>query len=286
MEINQKTIITAALTGSQGSKERNRNTPVTCDEIIEDAYQCYLEGAAIVHIHVKAEDGVSPVINYDKFKYIKDGIRNKCDVIINFTTSGEYNHVAGMELIGTADALQEKRLKIVDLEPDVATYDIPTMNFGERIFMNPLLFLRQLGTKMMEKAVKPEVEVYGLGDIALAEKLMGEGVLARDAFFQICLGISGGTPATVKNLVAMQDALPQGVSWSAFGVGANHLPILYATLALGGHVRVGLEDNLYYKKGVLTSNPELVARAARIIREFGNEVATPEDARKLLKINN
>src|SRR5699024_10753045 len=113
---------------------------------------------------------------------------------------------------------QEKRLRILDVEPDIATYDIPTLNFGERIFMNPLPFLRKLGVEMQAQKIKPEVEVYSVGDIALAEKLMAEGVLEQDAFFQICLGISGGTPATVKNLLAMQEALPQGVNWSAFGV--------------------------------------------------------------------
>ena len=284
MEAENKTIITAALTGSQGNKGKNPYTPVTCDEIIADAYDCYLHGAAIVHIHVKADDGIEPEINNDKFQYIKEGIQSKCDLIINFTTSGEYNHFEGMDLIGTADAHQEKWLRILDVEPDIATYDIPTLNFGERIFMNPLPFLRKLGVEIQAQKIKPEVEVYSVGDIALAEKLMAEGVLEQDAFFQICLGISGGTPATVKNLLAMQEAFPQGINWSAFGVGIHHLPILYTTLALGGHVRVGLEDNRYYKKGELTTNSELVKRAARIIHEFGNTVATPDDARAILGI--
>lgn len=284
MEVGKKTIITVALTGSQGNKENNPNTPVTCDEMIEDAYRCYQHGAAIVHIHVKAADGVRAEIDYDKFKYIKEGIRSKCDMVINFTTSGEFNSFAGLDLIGTADATQEKRLGILNIKPEIATLDIPTMNFGERIFMNPLPFLRKLGSDMLEKNILPEVEVYSLGDIALAEKLIDEGVLNPNAFFQLCLGIGGGTPATVKNLVAMQEALPSNVNWSAFGVGAAHLSVLYTTLALGGHVRVGLEDNLYYKKGVLTSNVELVKRASRIIKEYGNEVATASEARDILGI--
>lgn len=282
MDKIKKTIITVALTGSKGSKKANPHTPVTCDEIIEDAYQCYLRGAAVVHIHVKADDGERAEINYDKFIYIKQGIQKKCDLVINFTTSGEINEVAGMSLIGTADAAQEKRVGILDGMPEIATYDIPTMNFGEHIFMNPLSFLRGLGRKMQEKKIIPEVEVYSLGDIAMAESLIEEGALIPDAFFQLCLGIKGGIPATVRNLVLLQEALPKNANWSAFGVGANHLPILYTTLALGGHIRVGLEDNLYYKKGQLTSNVELVERAARIIKEFGNEPASPNEAREIL----
>ncbi|OUL08601.1 hypothetical protein B0533_09130 [Sedimentibacter sp. SX930] len=281
-----KTIITVALTGSQGTKKLNPNTPVSCDEIIEDAYQCYLNGAAIVHIHVKADDGIHVEIDNEKFAYIKAGIQRKCDLIVNFTTSGEMNHFEGLDLIGTADGQQDKRIGILDTHPEIATFDVPTMNFGERIFMNPLPFLRNLGKKMQELKILPEVEIYNRGDIGLAEQLIEEGVIPADSFFQLCLGIKGGTPATVKDLVYLTEALPPNVSWSAFGVGADHMRIMYATLALGGNIRVGLEDNLYYTKGCLTSNAELVKRAARLIREYGNEVATSNEARGILKLSN
>lgn len=282
----KKTIITVALTGSQGTKELNPDTPVSCDEIIEDAYRCYLNGAAIVHIHVKADDGINVEIDNEKFRYIKDGIRNKCDLIVNFTTSGEMNHFEGLDLIGTADGHQQKRIGILDTQPEIATFDVPTMNFGERIFMNPLPFLRKLGWKMQELKILPEVEIYNRGDIGLAEQLIAEGVIPAQSLFQLCLGIKGGTPATVKDLVYLKEALPPNVNWSAFGVGADHMRIMYATLALGGNIRVGLEDNLYYSKGRLTSNVELVKRAARVIREYGNAVATPNEARELLKLSN
>lgn len=280
----KKTIITVALTGSQGTKNLNPHTPVSCDEIIEDAYQCYLEGAAIAHIHVKAEDGINVEINNEKFAAIKAGIQSKCDLIVNFTTSGEMNHFAGMDLIGTADGHQEKRIAILDTHPEIATFDVPTMNFGERVFMNPLVFLRNLGKKMRDLQILPEVEIYNRGDIGLAEQLIEEGILPADSFFQLCLGIKGGTPATVKDLVYLREALPPNVSWSAFGVGADHMRIMYATLAMDGNIRVGLEDNLYYRKGRLTSNVELVKRAARVIKEYGNQVATPSEARHILKI--
>lgn len=286
MGSNKKTIITAALTGSLGSKERNLNTPVTPDEIIEDAYKCYLAGASIAHIHVKADDGVSSSIDYEKFNYIKEGIQKKCDIVINFSTSGEATQIGGLDLIGTADLKQEKRLGILRCEPEIATYDIPTMNFGNRIFMNPLPFLEELGLEMQKRNIVPEVELYSVADIEMANQLSLDGYLSKKLFYQLCLGIKGGTAATIRNLVFLKDSLPSNAEWSAFGVGENHLPILYATLSLGGHVRVGLEDNLYYSKGQLTSNVQLVERAARIINEFGNQVASPAETRDMLKITN
>lgn len=283
-QLSNRKIITVALTGSKGLKEKNINTPITPDEIIEDAYQSYLNGASICHIHVKDDDGINSEINIEKFEYIKQGIQSKCDIVINFSTSGETNIQSGLSLMGTPDVYQTKRLEILEVKPEVASYDLGTMNFGEQIFMNPLGFLRKSGQRMQELSIVPEVEVYSLGDIDQAKRLIKEGVLPKDVYFQICLGIRGGTPATVKNLITLQEALPPNGNWSAFGIGEQHLPILYTTIALGGNVRVGLEDNVYYTKGQKTSNVELVSRANRLITEFGLKIATPEQARKILKI--
>lgn len=283
-ELKTKSIISVALTGSQGMKVKNENTPIFPDEIIEDAYQCYLHGAAVCHIHVKNDNGIDPEINIEKFEYIREGIRNKCDMLINFSTSGETNLFRGLSLIGTPDVSQSERVEVLNTKPDMASYDIGTMNFGEKIFMNPLNFLRESGKKMQELSVMPEVEVYSLGDIDQAKKLIDEGALPKHVYFQICLGIRGGAPATVRNLLTLQEALPADSNWSAFGIGKNHLPILYTTIALGGNVRVGLEDNLYYSKGHKASNVELVKRAKRLIEEFGNEPATPEETKKILKL--
>lgn len=284
MKSINKTIITVSLTGSHGSKKLNPNIPITCDEMIEDAYQCYREGASIAHFHVKAEDGETAEINNEKFKYIKQEMNKKCDMIINFSTSGEITKINGLELIGTADAYQEKRISILDTRPEIATFDIPTMHFNRKIFMNPMPFLENLGTEMINKNILPEVEIYNPGDLAMADELITEGYLNPNSFFQFCMGIRGGIPASVKNLLHLQETLPANKNWSAFGVGAAHLPIMYATLALGGHIRVGLEDNLYYTKGEKTTNVKLVSRAVRVIKEFGNDVATPEEAREILGV--
>lgn len=279
-----RTIITAALTGSRGSKRHNPNTPITPDEIIEDAYRCYQAGAAVVHIHLKADDGETAEINNDKFRYILAAIREKCDVVVNVSTSGELNNGNQVDFIGTPDGIQEKRLGILELQPEMATLDIPTMNFTEQIFMNPLSFLRVAGKKMKEQSILPEVEIFSIGDIDQVERLIEEEQLSTKLFYQFCMGVRGGTPATVKNLLYLREALPKDANWSAFGIGAEHLPILYATIALGGHVRVGLEDNLYYHKGQLTSNVALVERAVRLVKEFGNDIATPNQAREILGI--
>ncbi len=279
-----RTIITASLTGSQGTKEKNHHTPITPDEIIEDALLCGKAGAAIVHIHVKADDGITGEIDYDKFKYIREGIAKQSDLIINFSTSGEVNLGPDVEYMGTPDLAQTKRLGILETMPEMGSFDVPTMNFEERIFMNPLPFLRELGKGMQERSILPEVEIYSVADIYQAELLIQEGALPSNPYYQFCLGIRGGTPPSVKNLLHLQESLPKGANWSAFGIGVAHLPIMYATLALGGHLRVGLEDNLYYRRGQLTSNVELIERAVRVIEEFGNRVATPNEAREMLGI--
>ncbi|MGP6138643.1 MULTISPECIES: 3-keto-5-aminohexanoate cleavage protein [unclassified Jeotgalibaca] len=280
----KKTIITVALSGSQGSKEKNPHTPVTVDEMIEDAYHCYLAGASIVHIHVKADDCITYEINNEKFQQVKEGIERRCDMIVNLTTSGEVKTFQGLEIMGELDGYQNKRLGILDLEPEMATFDMATMNFGEKVFLNPLTFLRTSGRKMKDLKILPEVEIFNIGDIQMAQQLIKEGALPENPYYQLCLGVSGGTPATIRNLVFLQEALPAGSTWSALGIGIDHLPILFTTVAMGGHVRVGLEDNLYYTRGQKATNVALVKRAARIINEFGNVVASPMEARKILGI--
>lgn len=283
--MKKTTIISVALSGSHGSKKLNKHTPVTNDEMIEDAYQCYLQGASIVHIHAKGSDLETYEIDTENIQYIIDGIANKCDMIVNVTTSGEEYNFEGLQIKGELTDTQDKRMSILELKPEIVSYDVPTMNLGNRVFINPLSYLRSAGRRMQELNILPEVEIFNLSDITQATRLMEEGNLSQNVFFQLCLGVEGGTPATVKNLVFLQDALPRNLQWSAFGVGNMHLPIMYATLALGGHIRVGLEDNLYYSYKQLTSNVELVKRASRVIREFGNEPATPSMARQILGIS-
>jgi uncharacterized protein (DUF849 family) len=280
----KKTIITAALTGATGSKKINPAIPITPEEIAQDAYECYQAGAAMVHLHMKKDDGESPSMDVEKFKKTRALIKEKCNIIVNMTTSGEVEQIDDCAVIGSFKKEDNLRTALLELRPEVASFDIPTMNFGRSVILFPIPFLEYMGQKMIELGVRPEIEVFDIGDIRSAISLMKQGYLETPGHFQFCLGVAGGAGATVENLAYMSRLIPEGSTWSAFGLGPAHLPIIFATLALGGHVRVGLEDNLHYSKGELASNQRLVKRAADIIRIFGNEVATPDEAREILRI--
>jgi uncharacterized protein (DUF849 family) len=281
-----KTIITAALTGATGSKKLNPAIPITPEEIAEDAYACYQAGAAMVHLHMKKDDGESPSMSVEKFKKTRALIEEKCDIIVNMTTSGEVQQIDDCAVIGSFKKEDTLRTALLELRPEVASFDIPTMNFGRSIILFPIPFLEYMGKKMIEFGVRPEIEVFDIGDIRSAISLMKQGYLESPGHFQFCLGVAGGAGATVENLAYMSRLIPEGSTWSAFGLGPAHLPTIFTTLALGGHVRVGLEDNLYYSKGELATNPRLVKRAADIIKIFGNDVATPNEAREILRTKN
>lgn len=273
MGLENKVIITAALTGAITPKEANPALPITPEEIAEDAYKCWKAGAAIVHLHMRDDNGLG-TMDKERFKKTVDLIRERtdCDVIINCTTSGD-----------SRASFEERMAHLEYVKPDMASYDAGSFNwmpFG--IFENPPQFLEQLGLKMKELGIKPELEIFDTGFMNIVDYYVKKGVLDPPCHYQFVLGVLGGMEATVKNLVFLHDMLPEGATWSAFGIGKNHLPIMYATLALGGHIRVGLEDNIYYAKGKLATNVMLVERAVRVIREFGKEPATPDEAREIL----
>lgn len=267
-----KTIISAALTGAFTSKEHNPAVPLTPKEIAEDAYQCWQAGASIVHLHMRDENGQG-TMDKERFRETVSMIRDKCDVVLNLTTSGDLN------------ATDETRMAhVIELKPELASYDAGTMNWMHKtLFVNHPDFLVKLGKTMTELGVQPEVEVFDPGMYYTTAYYMKQGVIKGPGYFQFVLGAPGGIAATVENLVFMKNLLPKEAHWSAFGIGAGHLPILYASIALGGHVRVGLEDNVYYTKGRLAkSNAEFVERAVRLIKEADKDVASPDDARAIL----
>lgn len=282
-KVKKKTIITAALTGAGGSKANNENTPITPEEIAADAIAAAKAGAAVVHLHMKADDGVSPSMDVEKFRRAKELIEKESDVIINMTTSGEQNKVGDVYLQGSLEVEDSVRTGVLTLKPEMATYDLPTINFGQAVFVNSVPFLKHLAGKMDEAGVKPELEVFDFGDIEQAKALIKEGVLKGPLHFQFCLGIRGGAPADPATLLEMVRRLPEGDhTWSTFGVATGHLPIMYTALALDGHVRVGLEDNLYFERGVKATNVGLVERAVQAVELYGNDVATPAEAREIL----
>ena len=268
-----KTIITAALTGAVTPKSKCPALPITPKEIAEDGVRCWKAGASILHLHMRDDEGRGSM-DAAKFRETVNILRGECDAILNLTTSGELN------------VSDERRMEhIIELRPEMATYDAGPLNAGDGIFENSLDFLEKLGKTMIECGIKPEVEVMDFGMINTALHFLKQGSLLSPIHWDFVLnyGVSG-CPATPKNLCHMLDVIPKGDTWSAFGCGPGHMPILYTALALGGNVRVGLEDNIWYAKGVPATNLMLVERTARIIKEYGNEVATPDEAREILSL--
>lgn len=276
--LKNKVIITAAVTGAWPKKENNPNVPLTPQEIADDVYQCWQAGAAVAHLHMRDDEG-NGTMSADKFRETVQTIKTKypdCDIALNLTTSGDLH------------ATEETRqLHLKELKPEMASYDCGSMNWmNSGLFLNPPKFLEDLGTLMQELNIKPEIEAFDPGMIANAAYYLKKGVLKAPLHFQMCMGCANGIPGSVKNLVFMKetmDTLCPGSTWSAFGVGHSAMEIMYATIALGGHLRVGMEDNVMYAKGVLAkSNRQFVERARRCVEEYGKEVATPAEAREIL----
>lgn len=266
-------IITCALSGAEVTKENNPAVPYTPEEMAEAAYEAYRAGASIIHLHVRENNG-KPTQDKEVFRKNIELIKEKCpDVIVQVTTGGE---------VGMTD---DQRLQAVELYPEMATLDAGTINFGDDIFINSWPSLINFAKRMQEYHVKPEIEVFDRGMIQNAVRLNKMGLLDSPMHFDFVLGVPGGMPATMEDLLHMVRSIPQGSTWTVAGVGKDQLPMAVAAILIGGHARVGLEDNVYYSKGVLAeSNAQLVKRIARIAKEIGREVATPDEARKILNI--
>ena len=274
----KKTIITVATTGAWPKKENNPAVPMTPAEIVEDVYACWKAGAAIAHLHMRDDEG-NGTMNKEKFHETVNLLREKypeCDVILNLTTSGD---------IYADDNTRQIHLK--EIKPEMASYDCGSMNWmHSALFLNTPAFLTELGNNMQEWGVKPEIEAFDPGMIANAAYYLKKGVLKAPLHFQFCMGCANGIPGNMKNLVFMKETMESlcpGSTWSCFGVGHCAMEMIYGAVAMGGHIRVGMEDNVMYAKGQLAeSNVQFVERAARVIREFGNDVATPAEAREIL----
>ena len=288
-----KTIITCALTGAQQGKDRNRNLPEQPDEIIAQGLDAWRAGASILHIHARDGRGKATA-DVTVFAKIVNGLRDGgCDALINLTTGGA---IAGLPL--------EQRIRVVpELQPDIASFSVGggallgrfdgagNRWVGDRFV--PLFSshaeMERAAVTFREYGVRPELEVYHAGMLNTVAALLDRGVLEMPLLVNFVMGIPGAvTVATVKNLVFLVDGLPDGAHWLVSAIGArNHFRMLGAVVAMGGHVRVGLEDNVYISRGELAeSNGQVVEKAAGIVRELGSEVASPAEAREILKIRN
>jgi 3-keto-5-aminohexanoate cleavage enzyme len=266
----EKLMITVALDGAEVTREQTPHLPVTPVEIAEDAARCRQAGAAMVHVHGRMPDG-TPTQSGAVYAAILQECRARTDVIVQLSTGG----AVGMPA--------EERLQPVMLRPEMATLSAGTVNFGRGVFMNSPEMMEQFGRTMMQQGVVPEIEAFDVGHITNALALVKQGILKLPLHFDFVMGVPGGIAGSIKNLLLMAESIPEGCTWSVAGVGRAQLPLANAAILLGGHVRVGLEDNIYYAKGVLASNLMLVERVVRLARELGREVATPDEARRILR---
>lgn len=283
------TIITCAVTGGLTTVKQHPGLPCTPEEIANACIGAARAGAAIVHIHVRYPDG-RPSMELEHYREVVDRVRSSpVDVIINLTTGPGGRFVPSEEdpkffADGTTLTTPERRMEhILALKPEICSLDLNTMYFGSAVVMNTPRNVRIMAKLAQEAGVLPEIEVFDSGDIQLANDLISEGTLSPASLFQIVLGVKYGAIASPASLMHMQSLLPEGSNWAAFGIGRWSYPILVQSWLLGGQVRVGLEDNIYIKKGVLApDNASHVNKAVRILTELDVAIANPSEARTIL----
>lgn len=271
-------IITCAITGAETTKERQPHLPVTPKEQAQAAKGVMEAGGSIIHLHVREEDG-KPSQRPERFQEAISAIRKEAPkAIIQISTGG----AVGESI--------ENRAKPLSLKPEMASLNLGTMNFGDDVFYNHPKDVEALAKKIYENKIVPELEIYEAGMLESAFRLLKKGILKNPAHFQFVLGVPGGMSGDLRNLMhlvsLLESEMGKETHWVVAGVGRFQLPLAMHAILLGGHVRVGFEDNIFYEKGVLAkSNAELVERIVRIAKEVGREIATPEQARELLELN-
>ena len=269
----EKLIITAAICGAEVTREDNPNLPLTASELGEAALEAEKAGASIIHLHVRDHDG-RPTQDIEYFKRAIEAMKEVGVTAILQPSTG-----------GASGMSWEERIQPVNLNPEMATLDCGTINFGDEIFVNDLPLMRRFAKEMKDRNILPELECFDAGNIYNALLLEREGLLPEHLHFDIVLGIPGALAASIKNLLFMVELLPDRATWTAAGVGRWQLPVAIHTILMGGHGRVGCEDNVYYSKGEpAESNAQLVSRVVRIAEETGREFASPSEARKILDI--
>ncbi|MDE0749643.1 MAG: 3-keto-5-aminohexanoate cleavage protein [Acidimicrobiales bacterium] len=292
--MNRNVIISCAVTGSGDTAGRSEHVPVTPKQIAESALDAAKAGATIVHCHVRDLEtgkGTRTVAHYQE---VVERIREQDDQVVVNLTAG----MGGDLVVGPDDdpmAWQEgtdvvggiERLAHVEaIRPDICSMDCGSLNFGNHneVYVSTPDMLRIMAQRVRELGVRPELEIFDTGNLWFAETMIGEGLIDAPYWFQLCLSIPYGTPLDIGLLLAMVNRLPDEAEFTSFGLGAMQMPMVSQSVMLGGHVRVGLEDNLYLERGVLATNAQLVEKAVRIVELMGASVQTPADARKTLDL--
>lgn len=268
----EKLIITAAICGAEVLKEHNPAVPYTVEECAREAKLAYDAGASIIHLHVRHDDG-TPTQDKNRFKEVMDAIYKLCpDVIIQPSTGGA---------VGMTD---DERLQPTELNPEMATLDCGTLNFGgDEVFMNTENTIKYFAERMIERGIKPELEVFDKSMIDMALRLHKKGFIQVPMHFDFVMGVNGGISGELRDFVFLRHSIPAGATYTVAGIGRYEFPLAMAAIIDGGHVRVGFEDNVYISKGVLAkSNGELVEKVVRMSRELGRDIANPQEARQIL----
>jgi uncharacterized protein (DUF849 family) len=271
-----KLILTLAPTGMIPKKEHTPYVPISPEEIAQDTFEAYNLGVSIVHVHARDELG-RPTYKKEVFEKIFSEIKRKCpDIIISASTSGRIHPQV------------EHRSEVLELNPEIASLTLGSLNFPQHPSVNPFLTIKSLATKMKNIGIKPELEIFESGFINLAKYLHRKGYLEKPLHFNLLLGSLGSIPANISDLTYLVQSLPRCSNWSATGIGRFQTQINVAAMLMGGHVRVGIEDSIYYNypNKELATNTKLVKRIVRIAKELNREIATPKESRQILGIEN
>jgi uncharacterized protein (DUF849 family) len=287
--MNREVIVTCAVTGAGDTVGKHPAIPVTPEQIANAAIEAAKAGAAVAHMHVRDPETGKASRDPKLFREVVERVRDSdVDVVINLTAGmgGDYfpsehdplKAGPGTDLVGA----DERLTHVEELLPEICSLDCGTLNFGDGIYISTPPILRTMAKRIKDCRVKPELEVFDLGHLRFANQLVADGLIEEPPLYQICLGIPWGAPADTATMKTMRDMLPAGAQWAAFGISSLEMPMVAQAVLLGGHVRVGLEDNLYLERGVFASNGQLVEKAIRIIELMGARTLSPAEARQRL----
>ncbi|MDR5873815.1 3-keto-5-aminohexanoate cleavage protein [Halomonas sp. CUBES01] len=289
--MNRPVILTCAVTGAGDTTAKNPNVPVTPKAIAASCIDAARAGASIAHIHVRDPETGGVSHSADHFREVMERVREAdVDIVMNITAGGGGDWIPDVNdptRGGPGTDIQtpaERHAPVGELLPELCTLDCGSLNFGDMVYVNPADWLREHARLVQAAGVKPELECFDLGHVWFARKLEQEGLIDGDPLYQLCLGIPWGAEADTETMLAMRNKLPSNANWAAFGIGRHQMPMVAQAVLLGGHARVGLEDNLFLEKGVLANNGQLVEKASTLIEHLGARVMTPAETRAHLKL--